>query len=224
QVYSRVIRQGINVDGVVDDTSFDTARSASETFLQQWPVDKRHNVLMGAAAYLYAQGPQNGEPVRDALIWQLGAKRDEGGNGHFGKLNEVGQLSAGRLPGIAQQMLNALRQIGLLGEPMWTTSGAILYYNDEPCRKAAGVPVRLNGVWLNLLNATGGHQYAKMSDVPALKRDRAKARIDDFVQDKFRGMMLSTEVTDTARVVTRTPHGNLFGYVQRDHELAAIRH
>ena len=26
------------------------------------------------------------------------------------------------------------------------------------------------------------------------------------------------------RVVTRTPHGNLFGYVQRDHELAAIRY
>ncbi|MCP5098204.1 MAG: hypothetical protein GY943_21860, partial [Chloroflexi bacterium] len=52
----------------------------------------------------------------------------------------------------------------------------------------------------------------------------AKARIADFVQDKFRGMMLSTEVTDNKRVVTRTPHGNLFGYVQRDHELAAIRH
>ena len=37
-------------------------------------------------------------------------------------------------------------------------------------------------------------------------------------------MMLFTEVTDNNRVVTRTPHGNLFGYVQRDHELAAIRH
>ncbi|MCP4945565.1 MAG: hypothetical protein GY924_26770, partial [Planctomycetaceae bacterium] len=205
QVYSRVIRQGINVDGAVDDTSFDAARSASETFLQQWPAAKRQNVLLGAAAYLYAQGPQNGEPVRDALIWQLGAKRDEGGNG--------------RLPGIAQSMLNALRQIGLLGEPMWTTSGTILYYNDEPCRKVAGVPVRLNGVWLNWLNAQNERSYTRMSDVPAVERDQAKARIADFVQDKFRGMMLSTEVTDNKRVVTRTPHGNLFGYVQRDHEL-----
>lgn len=63
-----------------------------------------------------------------------------------------------------------------------------------------------------------------MSDVPPAERDQAKARIADFVQDKFRGMMLFTEVTDNNRVVTRTPHGNLFGYVQKDHELAAIRY
>lgn len=210
QAYSRIIRQAISVNDEITPDSFDTARAASESFLNQWPADKRPFILLGAAAYLYAQGPQNGEPVRDALIWQLGAQRDGDGNG--------------RLPGIAQQMLNALRQIGLLGEPMWTTVGAILYYDDAPCRKATGVPVKLNGVWMNLLNATGKHQYAKMSDVPAVKRDQAKARIADFVQDKFRGMMLSTEVTHNERVVTRTLHGNLFGYVQRDHELAAIRH
>jgi hypothetical protein len=63
-----------------------------------------------------------------------------------------------------------------------------------------------------------------MSDVPLAERDQAKAHIADFVQDRFRGMMLFTEVTDNNRVVTRTPHGNLFGYVQRDHELAAIRY
>jgi hypothetical protein len=49
--------------------------------LNQWPAGKRHCVLLGAAAYLYAQGPQNGEPVRDALVWQLGKKRDSEGNG-----------------------------------------------------------------------------------------------------------------------------------------------
>jgi hypothetical protein len=63
-----------------------------------------------------------------------------------------------------------------------------------------------------------------MSDVPAEVRQKAKARIADFVQERFRGMMLFTEVTDQDRVITRTPHGNLFGYVQRDHELAAIRY
>jgi hypothetical protein len=157
---------------------------------------------------LYAQGPQNGEPVRDALIWQLGAKHD----------------GSGRESGIAQAMLDALRQIGLLGDPMWTTSGAVLYYSDEPQARRSGVPVRLNGVWLNLLNATGKQRYTRMSDVPPAARDQAKARIADFVQDQFRGMMLTTEVTDNDRVVTRTPQGNLFGYVQRDHELAAIRY
>ena len=37
-------------------------------------------------------------------------------------------------------------------------------------------------------------------------------------------MQLTTEVTDNNRVVTRTALGNLFGYVQKDHELAAIRY
>lgn len=224
QAYSRVIRQVINANDEADpddasasdgtsplSTSFDAARAASETFLSQWPADKRHNVLIGAAAYLYAQGPQNGEPVRDALVWQLGRKRDGDSNGRF--------------PGIAQMMLEALRQIGLLGEPVWTeTAGALLYYREADCPKCAGVPVKLNGVWLNLLNATGKRQYTRMSDVPPVERDQAKARIADFVQDEFRGMMLFTEVTDNNRVVTRTPQGNLFGYVQKDHELAAIRH
>lgn len=208
RAYSQVMRQSIGTSGDVDDSDFDAARAASDRFLQQWPEAKRPFVLLGAAAYLYAQGPQNGEPVRDALVWQLGAQREEGG----------------REPGIAHQMLAALRQIGLLGEPVWTAAGAVLYYDDAPAVRSAGVPVRLNGVWLNWLNSRNGRQYTRMSDVPPAERDQAKARIADFVQDRFRGMMLTTEVTDNDRVVTRTPHGNLFGYVQRDHELAAIRY
>jgi hypothetical protein len=237
QVYSRVIRQTIGAVGagdefIPDDVSassklstdspsplslgFDAAREASEAFLAQWPLEKRPFVLLGAAAYLYAQGPQmcpergrrNCEPVRDALIWQLGAKRD----------------GSGRESGIAQAMLNALRQIGLLGEPLWTASGAVLYYKDEPQARRSGVPVRLNGVWLNWLNSRNGRAYSRMSDVPPAEREQAKARIADFAQEQFRGMMLTTEVTDNNRVVARTPHGNLFAYVQRDHELAAIRH
>jgi hypothetical protein len=235
QAYSRVIRQAIDANDEADpddvsaalNTSFDAARAASEAFLNQWPADKRHNVLIGAAAYLYAQGPQNGEPVRDALIWQLGRKRDGEGNGPSGKAHaepaEV--LSAGREPGIAQSMLKALRQINLLGEPMWRdTAGAFLKYHDEPCASCAGVPIRLNGVWFNYTNMMNGHRYTRMSDVPRSEREQAKARIADFVQDEFRGMMLFTEVTDSNRVVTRTPHGNLFGYVQKDHELHAVRH
>ena len=208
RAYSQVMRQALAAGGDVDDADFDAARAASDRFLQQWPEAKRPFVLWGAAAYLYAQGPQNGEPVRDALVWQLGAQRAEGG----------------REPGTAHQMLDALRHIGLLGEPVWTAAGAVLYYDDAPAVRSAGVSVRLNGVWLNWLNSRNGRQYTRMSDVPPAERDQAKARIADFVQDRFRGMMLTTEVTDNDRVVTRTPHGNLFGYVQRDHELAAIRY
>ncbi|MCB9005780.1 MAG: hypothetical protein H6656_00070 [Ardenticatenaceae bacterium] len=218
RAYSQVMRQALPSEvetAEVDEllalhSTFAAARLASETYLNQWPVEKRPFVLLGAAAYLYAQGPQAGEPVRDALIWQLGAER--------------GGAASGREPGLAQLMLQALRQIGLLGEPVWTTVGAVLHYADEPQRHAAGVPVRLNGVWLNWLNATGKRPYARMADVPLTERTQAKARIADYVQDAFRGLLLTTEVMDNDRVVTRTPQGNLFGYVQRDHELAAIRY
>ena len=117
-----------------------------------------------------------------------------------------------------------MRQIGLLGEPVCTTRGVVLHYRDELCAQCAGVPVRVNGVWLNWLNTVNGQRYERMSDVPPALRQQAKARIADFVQDRFRGMMLFTEVADNNRVITRTPHGNLFGYVQKDHELAAVRY
>jgi hypothetical protein len=210
QTYSRIMRQAAADSDAVDDAVFAAARSASETFLGQWPAEKQLYVLLGAAAYLYAQGPQNGEPVRDGLLWQLGEPR-------------AGE-EAGRLPGIANMTIQALRHVGLLGEPVWTSVGAVLHIAEAPCSRSAGVPVRINGTWLNWLNSRNGHRYIRMSDVPPAERDRAKARIADFVQDEFLGMMLFTEVTGDDRVITRTPHGNLFGYVQRDHELAAIRY
>ena len=208
QAYSQVVRQALAGAETLPEATHEAARRASEAYLAQWPAGQRPLVLLGAAAYLYAQGPQAGEAVRDGLLWQLGARRE----------------GPGRVPGLAQLMLTALRQIGLLGEPLWTPAGAILYYDDAPAVRSAGVPVRLNGVWFNYANVVNGRQYTRMSDVPPAERDQAKARIADFVQERFRGMLLTTEVTDNDRVVTRTPLGNLFGYVQRDHELAAIRY
>lgn len=218
QAYSCVMRQVVNanddaspeVDSATLNTGFEAARAASEAFLDQWPTEKHPHVLLGAAAYLYAQGPQQGEPVRDALIWQLGRQRAGEGSG--------------REPGIAHLMLAALRQIGLLGEPVWTNAGMVLYYQDAPCPRAAGVPVTINGAWYNLLRATCPDTPAQMSLVSPPQRAQAKARIADYVQEQFRGLLLTTSVTDNDRVITRTPLGNLFGYVQRDHELAAIRH
>jgi hypothetical protein len=134
------------------------------------------------------------------------------------------RAQSGRKPGVAQQMLEALRTIGLLGEPVWSNSGTVLFFADVPCPKRAGVPVSLNGVWFNFLRATCPETAEKMSQVPKAEREQAKARIAGYVTDRFVGMVLTTAVTDCNRVITRTPHGNLFGYVQRDHELRAVLH
>ena len=116
--------------------------------------------VAGAAAYLYAEGPRNGEPVRDSVLWQLGEKR----------------AGAGREPGIAQQMLAALRGIGLLGEPVWTDEGAALCYRETPCSRSLGVPVTINGTWFNLLKATRPGTPEKMSQVSRTEREQAGAR------------------------------------------------
>ncbi len=228
QTYSRVMRQ-VKDEEAIDDVTFAAARIASEAFLNRWPVEKRPYVLLGAAAYLYAQGPQNGEPVRDGLLWQLGAPKN-GGDIDSEDDNDDGVVAntGGRLPGIANLTIEALRHIGLLGEPVWTRAGAALYVADAPCPGSAGVPVRVNGTWLNWLNSRNGNRYAGMGEAPPAEREQAKARIAELAESAFRGMTLHTEVVESAsgdlRVVTRTPHGNLFGYVQRDHELAAARH
>ena len=211
QAYSRVLRQELSAytdeEASIPEAVYAAARQASEAVLAQWPVETRPFLLLGTAAYLYAQGPQQGEAVRDGVLWQLGAA----------------QVGGGRLPGIAQEMLAALRQAGLLGEPLWTAEGAALCV-AQAAERRCGVPVRLSGVWFNLLRATEPETPARMQLVPAVVRQAAKARIAAYVQDVFRGMALHTEVTDSNRVVTRTARGNLFGYVHRDHELAAVRY
>lgn len=211
RVYGDVIRQAIDIDGEIDETILESARAVSETYLTGWPADRRHCVLIGAAAYAYAMGSQDGEPVRDGVLWQLGAKRHD-------------TEGCGREPGIAQQMIQALRQIGLLGEPVWTTRGPVLHYQDAPCQDCAGVPVTIHGTWFNWLNATSKQKYPTMSDVPPAVRQQAKERVAQLAQDQWQGLTLTTSVNDNNRVITHTPHGNLFGYVHRDHELLAVKH
>ncbi|MEZ4641676.1 MAG: hypothetical protein R3E31_02865 [Chloroflexota bacterium] len=187
------------------ETLFAEAAAASAAYLAQWPAAQQANVLLGAAAYLYLQG-ESGAPVRDGLLWQLGAKRAGGG----------------REPGMAQQMLAALRQIGLLGEAVATTTGTVLHYQQT--RRPAGVAARLNGVWANWLRVVDPTTPARMGDIPQARRAWAKERIADLVQARFRGLLLTTEVTDDLRLVARTAQGNLFGYVQRGQEMALLAH
>lgn len=211
RVYGDVIRQAIDVDGELDETTLDAARVVSENYLSSWPADRRHCVLIGAAAYAYAMGSLDGEPVRDGVLWQLGVRRGDNDG-------------CGREPGIAQEMIQALRRIGLLGEPVWTTVGVVLHYQDSPCRDCAGVPVTINGTWFNLLNVTSKQKYGTMGDVPLAVRQQAKERVAELAQTTWPGMTLTTHVNDNNRVVTHTPQGNLFGYVHRDHELLAVKH
>ena len=124
---------------------------------------------------------------------------------------------------IAPLTLGALRLAGLIGEPVWTTAGAAVYY-EEPA--ATAVPVRLNGVWFNWLALQGhddNYAYETMGAVPAQIRDWAKEQIAAQAAAAFGHMSLHMRVTDADRVVAYTEQGNLFGFVQAGQEARAVQ-
>lgn len=119
--------------------------------------------------------------------------------------------------GIVHHFLQVLRDLGILGETIWTQDGAYRYYGNDELPTA--VPLRLNGVWFNYLTARG-HDFARMSDVPTDLRHRAKQHVASL---DWRDFELRTAVTDDDRVITHTERGNLFAYVQTGQELRAAR-
>jgi hypothetical protein len=179
--------------------SQEAARVASMQFLQSWPPQARRAILRSACTACYTLA--TGDEFSDAVLWQLGP------------VGEGGQ----RQRGLAHEFLAALRALGVIGEPLWTTEGAVVAY---PCEEPppTGVPVRLTGVWFNWLRATTAAVPATMGQVPKPVRDRAKARVAALAAGRFRGLTLTLERTAAGRVVARTPHGNLFGWVPASQE------
>ena len=90
--------------------------------------------------------------------------------------------------------------------------------------QSRGVPVRLNGVWLNLLRATATETPASMQLSAA---GRAPGGQSAHRRLRAGGLSRHGAARGGHREQPRgDPHGqgNLFGYVQRDHELAAVRY
>lgn len=118
---------------------------------------------------------------------------------------------------LAPKTISALRAIGVIGEPVWTRVGALLWYEENV---PTVVPLQINGVWFNWLKSQG-HHFSTMSRVPQELRERAKAKVAELANGRFLGQVLTTQVTDDERITTYTTNGNLFGFVQRGQELVA---
>lgn len=206
--YARVFREAMDVDEVVSSADFAQAEAVTQQFLGNWPAEKRGCILLGAAAHLYSQGPDAGEAVRDQLLWQLGQ-----------------EISNGRRErSVAQDFIQALRDIGLLGQPLWWCEGVYLSWPDvteRPC--AITVPVTFHGVWFNYYRVQHP-QVTRMSQVPAAVRQQIKAKVQQLAESKFTGLRLTITGAENGRTVAYTEQGNLFGYVKRYHEEAARQH
>lgn len=92
---------------------YEVARQAVEDYLASYPPHRHTAILRGVLVSTYL-----GETATsDAAAWIPGEKSD-----------------TGRLPGIAQKSLDALREIGLLDEIAETAGGVLVYPNAAPQR------------------------------------------------------------------------------------------
>ena len=131
-------------------------------------------------------------------------------------------------PEIAPLTVQALRQIGLLGTPIWMPDQqtAELYHHD-PIPTA--VPVQLNGVWFAWLQIERARAdqdpYPTMSAVPKPLRDAAKQRVAAAIANgRFADLILHMRPTQSDRLIATTDKGATFAYVKAGHELRAVKH
>ncbi|MCP4362328.1 MAG: hypothetical protein GY796_30345, partial [Chloroflexi bacterium] len=150
--------------------------------------------------------PEASEPVRDQLLWQLG------------KLDDDGR----RQRSVAQDFIQTLREIGLLGQPVWLFGEAKLLWQVVPVQACPGVPVTFNGTWFNYYRIQQP-DVKRMSQIPPAVRKQVKTKVKQMAETTFTGMPLTIRRNENGRAVAVTAHGNLFGYVKRTHEEMACR-
>lgn len=171
----------------------DFLRREAEQYLNQYPTAVHTSILRGAMVSLQMQET----PKSDAALWLPGE-----------------QLPDGRYnPGIGNKMNEALREIGLLGDPVSTQSGTILYY--EPSSQETKIKtVGIRDVWFHHYQWLQTHQHRPIpkakSEIPKNKRQIAKQTIAREAQKNFKQMTLKIR-NENGRFYAYTQNGNRFG-------------
>jgi hypothetical protein len=154
-------------------------------------------VLLGAVvqAYLAASDAE----TDDAVVWQRGAVRSDGG----------------REPGLAERTLDALRRVGVLGERVATTAGEVLHYRE---RSPAGVALRLDYVWYNLGLASGEiTPGTRMGAVSPSTRNRLQERdVPQLVAAMVaQGYPIRIRIDAGSRGIAYGTTGRVIGYLPK---------
>ena len=192
-----------------DESAFAVARHSVESRLAELAPELRAPALLGAAAHIYSTGLAPGQPAGDACLWQTG---------------EVAQETGKRTASTAVWFLGALRQVGILAEPVWDEASPILKWQigtTEPI-----ISIALNGVWFNYRRAwaqfKGQPVPATMGEIPAGVRRQVKAQIASLARERWLGKQLIFQQDEAARLVALTEAGQLFGFVPRELELRLV--
>jgi hypothetical protein len=125
-----------------------------------------------------------------------------------------------RLDGIAQQTIQALRDIGVLSELTQLENGSIVRYPGARQIATPQRPIKIVGVWFNFWRFTAAHRGLdvpeRMQEVSDEDEQWAKTEVEHLANTKFRGMTLKIR-HENGRAVAYTPQGNIFGYIAKAH-------
>ena len=196
QTYARAIRERANPNQPPMPDDHDSARQAVEGYLARFPEEGHTGILRGAMVSAY----MGEEPSSDNAVWLMGEQRADGS----------------RAPGIAQQSIRALREVGVLDE-IGETSLGLIAYPGATVREPASQSASITGVWFNYHRvqeeAAGRPIPGKYGDVPRPAQREAKARVAHLAKHDFPGKRLRV-AEEGGKLVTYTEHGNLFGYLK----------
>ncbi|MGB7341610.1 MAG: hypothetical protein WBC91_22125, partial [Phototrophicaceae bacterium] len=174
------------------------AREKCEAYLAQYDEQDRHSILRSAWAHYYANKRKTGY---DECVWQLGEAQEKG-----------------RAQGIAQAMIVALREVGILDEIILHNNRLVVYPGASTLAIPTQAPLQLVGVWFNHLKAIAKTRCKpipeNMSDVKADFSAWAKAQIEQMA-GQLVGYRLQVAKIDE-RFVVYTEEGDLFAYVAKE--------
>ena len=189
--YSKTIGKAVGKQQL-DAATYYTAYGATEQTLAQWPAHESE-LFAGLVSLVYMGGLLT--PKSDNILWQTNQRDADN-------------------PDVAQRFIDAMRQLGVLSQPVWSEDRAMLVELDS-AESTNAIPLSVNGTWFNL-HRLKHPQIRSMGDVSKRDAVAAKRRLMQVVS-KFVDQVLSLELRDK-RLVARTAHGNLFGYVAKGQE------
>ena len=177
----------------------DLVRDHMHQHLTHHHPDSRCAILRGAIASAY----MNDTPMSDAAVWVPGT-----------------QTADGRLPGVAETTLSALREIGLLSEIGQSEDGAIVYPSEIvswPTYKSIGIKNPWFGIYQQEARDAGLPVPERMQDLDQVTRQAARQQFKKTAKD-FSGQ----EVTIREEQNERTKQNELIAYIGDNVRLGVV--
>lgn len=172
-----------------------------ERFLGQYPPDRHAAILRGAMVSVHMSDP----PGSDAAVWLRGR-----------------QTENGRLPGIAEKTILALREIGLLNEISQSENGVITYPGaivQEPTYQTTGIRNAWFTWYQNHAREEGLPVPAHPKEMDKKQKKWAKKQLEEKAKSTLRGCEIEIRKEDDHLVAITSKEKRPIGRIERNSAL-----